>query len=330
MKSSPPAAADLQRWSEDVARDPASLAFVPLARAYRKQGRRDAALKLCLRGLEHHPTNVDGHALLALLYFESGHRAQAYDEWATVLRLEPEHFEALRGLGFYHLERGDDAAALRSLQRAALIRPRDLTVQEALKLINDQRPTPPEASDPMPWEADDPWQTPDTSIVALPLTDGAAPPGAVHPPEAQRLPPLELLADTGGSAGDGRTAPQMDPTHLFDSMLRGGQILGALLIDAQGLVLAGSLTGAPATKAQTLGAILGGTIEEAVRTSGYLTMGSWQSIMLDADRALLHLAPVREGAILLLAADRNTPAGWMVRSAHQAAVIAERFLEANS
>src|SRR5262245_45988831 len=115
MKSSSAAPADLQRWSEDVARDPASLAFVPLDRAYRKQGRRDAALKLCLRGLLHHPSNVDAHALLALLYFESGHRAQAYDEWATVLRFDPEHFEALRGLGFYHLEQGDDAAALRSL-----------------------------------------------------------------------------------------------------------------------------------------------------------------------------------------------------------------------
>ena len=42
----------MQRWSEEVARDPRSLAFLPLARAYRKQGLRDASLQLCLRGLE--------------------------------------------------------------------------------------------------------------------------------------------------------------------------------------------------------------------------------------------------------------------------------------
>ncbi|HUP90104.1 MAG TPA: tetratricopeptide repeat protein, partial [Longimicrobiales bacterium] len=80
MKS--PAPADLQRWSEEVARDAASLSFLPLARAYRRQGRRDAALRLCLRGLEHHPDNVEGHGLLAVLYFESGQRVKAYDEWS--------------------------------------------------------------------------------------------------------------------------------------------------------------------------------------------------------------------------------------------------------
>src|SRR6185503_6860761 len=131
-----PAPADLQRWSEDVARDPSSLAFLPLARSYRKQGRRDAALKLCLRGLEHHPTYVPGHALLAMLYFEAGQRAKAYDEWSMVLRLEPENFDALRGMGFFHLEQGDDPAALKCLQRAVALKPADVTVQEALKLIH--------------------------------------------------------------------------------------------------------------------------------------------------------------------------------------------------
>jgi hypothetical protein len=66
-----PAPADLHRWSEELARNPASLAFLPLARAYRRLGRRDLALQLCLRGLDHHPTHVEAHALLALLHFEA-------------------------------------------------------------------------------------------------------------------------------------------------------------------------------------------------------------------------------------------------------------------
>jgi tetratricopeptide (TPR) repeat protein len=319
----PPALIDLQRWSQEVARDPASLSFVPLARAYRKQGRRDAALRLCLRGLEHNPTNVDGHGLLAMLYFESGQRAKAYDEWSMVMRLEPDHFEALRGMGFYHLEQGDDAAALRNLQRAATLRPKDLTVQEALKLI-EERTRPAEAPELMPWEAHDPWAT-----VAQPITPAVAsvfePPLPVpaRPAPSHPVPALDELR----AAPPAANGLPNDPARLFDPILRGGQILGALLVDAHGLVLAGSLMGASATKAQALGAILGGAIEEAGRASAHLELGRWQGILLDADQALLHLAPVREGAILLLAAQRDTPAGWMLRCAHHAAALAERFLE---
>ncbi|MGH7552028.1 MAG: tetratricopeptide repeat protein, partial [Longimicrobiales bacterium] len=74
-----PAPADLQRLSEELARNPASLAFLPLARAYRRQGRLDLAMRLCTRGLEQHPMHVEAHALLALLYLETGDRAKAAD-----------------------------------------------------------------------------------------------------------------------------------------------------------------------------------------------------------------------------------------------------------
>src|SRR3954470_13932855 len=120
-----PAPAEMQRWSEEVARDPASLAFVPLAKAYRRMGRREAALRLCLRGLERHPTHVDAHTLLGLLYLDAGDHARAADEWGMVLRLEPDNFEALRGMGFHYLERGDVANARRHLQHASEQRPND-------------------------------------------------------------------------------------------------------------------------------------------------------------------------------------------------------------
>jgi tetratricopeptide (TPR) repeat protein len=127
---------DLQRWSEEVARDPAAPAFLSLARAYRKQGRRDAALRICLRALEHQPTHVEGHALLALLYLETGELEKASDEWATVLRLDPDNFDAHRGLGFVYLERGDYEAARRHLESAARVRPGDPAVRDALALAN--------------------------------------------------------------------------------------------------------------------------------------------------------------------------------------------------
>jgi predicted regulator of Ras-like GTPase activity (Roadblock/LC7/MglB family) len=117
-----------------------------------------------------------------------------------------------------------------------------------------------------------------------------------------------------------------DPSRLFDSIVK-GQVLGALLLDAQGMVLAGSLTGETGNRAEALGALLGGAIEEAARTAAHLALGNWKGILLESENAVLHLAPVSVDTVLLIAARRETPAGWMLRSAHQANVLAARFLE---
>ena len=47
-----PTPQQLRQWSEEVAADPGSPAFLPLARHYREAGRHDAALRLVLRGLD--------------------------------------------------------------------------------------------------------------------------------------------------------------------------------------------------------------------------------------------------------------------------------------
>ncbi len=297
------APADLQRWSEDVARDPASLSFLPLARAYRKQGRRDAALRLCLRGLEQHPANVEAHSLLAILYFESGQRVKAYDEWSMVLTLEPGNFDALRGMGFYYLEQGDEAAALQHLERAAAIKPRDPAVHEALRIIRERLapPAPPPRSPAAP-RTPEPWQQEAVGWSGA----GAVKPTPTPPP----------------------TVSSHDPANLFAPLMRGGQLFGALLIDQHGLVLAGSLAGGLAEYSETLGAIIGGAIGEAERTAHHLDLGNWNGVLLEAESAVLHFAPVDDGLIVLLAARRNAPAGWVLRAAQQAATIAARFLEA--
>lgn len=319
-----PAPADLQLWSQEVASNPASLAFLPLARAFRKQGRRDAALKLCLRGLEHHPTHVDAHALLAMLYFESGQRSKAYDEWSMVLTLEPDNFEALRGMGFYHLEQGDDVSALRSLQRAGALKPSDLAVQEALRMIHERQSAvsaPSTSVEPDPWE--EAW-VPASGVSGVSGATGvSAPPPPAPAPAAPATPPAPPAPQAPISAGDLAD----DPTQLFAPLQKGGHILGALILDAQGLVLAGSLAGESNNQAEMLGAILGGAIEETGRTTAHLKLGEWKGILLECEQALLHLSPVREGMIVLLAAKRQTPAGFMLRAASQASALATRFLE---
>lgn len=313
-----PAPADLRRWSEDVARDPGSLSFLPLAEFYRRQGQREAALRLCIRGLERNPESVGGHGLLARLYLEMGEREKAYDEWGFVLRLDDGNFEAHRGLGFYQLERGDLAAALGHLEHAATTRPDDPLTREALTLVRQRLPAGPGTT---PAEPEVP--------TGGPAPGRAAPPG----PEAAG-------ATAAGGHGGAAPAPAVaqaerpatplsrDPSRLFGGLEAETPFRGALLLDAQGLVLAGGFTEGGADRSEALGAILGGAIEEADRTTELLRLGGWNGILLHARDAVLHIAPADAEHVVVLAATREAPTGWVLRSAQRALELAQRFLEA--
>ncbi|NIQ52475.1 MAG: hypothetical protein GWN71_03170, partial [Gammaproteobacteria bacterium] len=65
---------------------------------------------------------------------ESGDREKAWDEWSTALRLDPESFEAHRGIGFLQLERGAWSEAVEHLEAAAAARPGDQAVADAVRL----------------------------------------------------------------------------------------------------------------------------------------------------------------------------------------------------
>jgi tetratricopeptide (TPR) repeat protein len=330
-----PAKADLQRWSEEVARDPRSLAFLPLARAYRKQGLRDASLQLCMRGLEAYPSHVEGHGLLAMLYLDNGDHQKAADEWSMVLRVDPDNFEALRGMGFCYLEQDRLSRARQMLERAALMRPSDPTVQEALRVLGTRQEIAAKRDSSVDVAfSDDPWATP----------DGA--PVFIFAPSAMQEP--EPAAETGDGATQGadtadssaaRGAPgvapavpvsgplPLDPTLLFDDLLSAGPLLGALLVDVNGLVLAGRLTEGMRGDSAVLGAVLGGAIGEATRTSVHLALGAWRGILLDAEHALLHLAPAGSDTVMMLAARRDAPAGWVLRASAHGIGQAQQFME---
>ncbi len=334
-----PIPADLQRWSEELARNPASLAFLPLARAYRKLGRRDLAMRLVVRGLEAHPANVEAHALLALLYLEEGDRAHAADEWSIVLRLKPGNFEALRGMGFRYLEQNDIPKARQHLERAALIRPDDLAVQEALRLLDQREATlgpparpavveaakeelaPPEAASaaedaPLEWSpyADEP-------AAVTPITPPSPPPALQALQERPAPAPAAKPEPAERPAGP---RPADDPEHVFDDLLRTGPLLGALLLDARGLVLAGTVRNG---HAEGVGAVIGAAVDEAVRTVQFLELGQWKSLLLECDAAMLHVGPIADQGIVLLAAEPGAPMGWVLRTASSLAERAARLLE---
>lgn len=109
---------DIRRWSDELAEDPSSLVFLPLAEALRRQGQLDTARKVATRGLHRHPHNAEAHDLLARIHADSGELTAAFDEWDMVLRLVPGHVGALKGMAFVRFQQGNHAEAERLLMQA--------------------------------------------------------------------------------------------------------------------------------------------------------------------------------------------------------------------
>lgn len=106
---------EVRLWSDELARDPSSLVFLPLAETLRRQGQLDLARKIAVRGLERHPHNPDAHDQLARILADRGDLQSAFDEWDMVLRLVPGHVGALKGMAFIRFQQGRLAEAERLL-----------------------------------------------------------------------------------------------------------------------------------------------------------------------------------------------------------------------
>lgn len=292
---------DLERWSREVAEDPGAPPFVRLARAYRRQGRHTAARDVVLGGLAAHPDHVDAHALLALIHIDSGDRQQARDEWETILRLDPGNFDASRGLGFLSLERGDLPAARRHLDAAAHARPDDPAVAQARQVLDRRERAAAEPASPA--QPDTATRSPTASSPRTPSGGAHAPPGA------------------GARGGAVR-----DPVRLFAPLAVEGPFQGALVVDDQGLVLAGRIETQDRPD-DLLGALLMTTVAEAGRAAEIVRLGLWREMLLDTAGATLHLTALTGGAVLVVVAEPGTPAGWVVRTAGRARELATGFLE---
>jgi tetratricopeptide (TPR) repeat protein len=294
--------AQVRQWSEEVAADPASLSFLPLARAYREQGRRDAALKLCIRGLEKHPDNVEAHYLLGLLYREGGDTLKAFDEWDIALALDPEHAGSRREIGLVAYARGDHALAVRHLERALETDAFDQEVRTALE---------------------DAWTRTNGSREG----SSSAPPPAVPAPSPAPAPapPAPAFAEAASIPAE---ATHFDTATTEFAALSGERgIVGAVLLDDQGFVLAGQMTVAGVDRAPEIAAVLSGASSEAGRALAHLGLGAWKGILVETPEAVVRLAPAGDGMIAV-AGRREVPTGWTLRVASRARDAALRCLGA--
>ncbi|MGD2215830.1 MAG: tetratricopeptide repeat protein [Gemmatimonadales bacterium] len=120
----------LQSLSEEVATNPNSTAFVELAAAYRERGDTERALRLCLRGLQRHPTHVEAHFELGLIYEARGERELALDEWGIVRQLAPDHVASRLALIRLYLDEQRYVDAEIELKAAHELAPSSSAVKE--------------------------------------------------------------------------------------------------------------------------------------------------------------------------------------------------------
>ena len=272
---------DVRRWSDELARDPASLVFLPLGETLRRQGQLDLALKIAIRGLERHAHNADAHDLLARISADRGELQRAFDEWDMVLRLTPGHLGALKGMAFVRFQQGRMDEAEKYLQQATE-HGGDAEIAAALAR----------------------------------LRGGSRAAGR---------------GTTGESLNGARPAPlaphPADPRALFADIL-GEHEQTALLLDDQGLVLAGIYVGDDGVDvAAEVGAELSGVTDAARRATRHLDIGDWRSIVLETEVAVVTMAPSSGAGLLVVAASKSTPLGLVRRVLDRCLERARKWLE---
>jgi tetratricopeptide (TPR) repeat protein len=296
---------DIRTLTARVAEEPTSLAFLELAEALRRRGQLDAAGKVARGGLIRYPGLADAHDLMARILSDQADFAGAFDAWADALRLDPMRTGALKGIAFLYFRAGDAAAAIEHLQRAAEVDPDDISIAQALARVRrDSRAM---QSAPEPVEEEMPAPAPVPAAVEQP------------PAQAERL-AAQPQPVTAGSL------PAMDEAGAAFAAIDGGR--SVVLVDANGLLLAGSLTTPDgAENGDRVAAELAGVSREASRAGRLLGLGQWHSITLECPDAHCVLVQPTTDTILLAAREPSLPIARVVLVAERAAREAKTWLE---
>jgi predicted regulator of Ras-like GTPase activity (Roadblock/LC7/MglB family) len=298
---------EIRRLSDELARDPSSLVFLQLADALRRRGSVDHALKIALRGLERHPYLADAHDVLARIHADRGDLVGAADEWSMALRFDPTNVSARKGLGFLDFRRGDLERAEERL-RDAVTTTDDPTVGAALHRVRD-------------------------ALTARRAREAPAAPATITPPRADVAAARSAFTEGDGQSPPGepkasmRPAPAMHGARALFAPLLGESEQTALLLDHDGLVLAGAYVDSDGRDvAEEIGAELAGVSTEAERAMRHLKLGAWTSIVVESDAAYVALTPAPRDALVLVAASHATPVGLVRVLLDRALAVSRDFL----
>lgn len=125
----------IRRYEERLAKDPTSLAFAPLADAYRKGGRPGDAIRLCREGLERFPQYVTARLILAKALVDDGNPDGALDEVRAILAASPQEAQAHRLAGDLYRRAGALGDAVQHLEQAVRLDPGDRESRALLDVL---------------------------------------------------------------------------------------------------------------------------------------------------------------------------------------------------
>ncbi len=124
--------ATIESLKERIAKDPLSRAFLQLAEEYRREGRYQEAVRVCLEGLERHPTYHTARISLGRTHMEAGDLANARRAFADVLELQPENHLAGKLLADVQKKTSDLAGAAETYRTILRYYPGDREVEGLL------------------------------------------------------------------------------------------------------------------------------------------------------------------------------------------------------
>ena len=116
-----PVAGAIRRYEERLAKDPASLAFAPLADAYRRVGRTREAINLCREGLGRFPHYTTARLILAKAHLEDGNAEAALAELSVILQSSPKDAQVHRLAAGIHRRAGRLEEARQHLERVVTL-----------------------------------------------------------------------------------------------------------------------------------------------------------------------------------------------------------------
>jgi len=112
-------------YEEELARNPGSDVFVPLAEAYRKMGLLEEASAAIEKGLPHHADLVAAHVAQGRIRAQQGDLEGAVFAFEQALHRDAQHVQGLKGLARVRLMQNAPQMAIPVIKKLAELRPDD-------------------------------------------------------------------------------------------------------------------------------------------------------------------------------------------------------------